>query len=286
MRKQNIFKILTFGALLVFMASCYDTEVSETIDPTDYPTASFTATATSGNLNEGDAVVIDIALDKPLEWDISFDVVLGETSTVDGDDITISGGEIAAFHKTTQITVAVGADVIVENTEKLAFDIIVHDDLAKKYLLSTDTEFPAFDFDVKNVNAEGSYTINFGWEDPTHHNDLDMYLFLGANSIWDVAATGDNPEVFVLPMDDDNFPDGTYYLGIDVWSLEDGTSTLGVDAGFGKADQSVDFKSGVFNAADMSAYTIDSFPAWGVGAKRIMEITKAGNNISTKFLKQ
>lgn len=247
---------MVVGLMLGGLASCYETDLSPTIDPADYPMATFTTT-TGSSVTEGDQMIIDVVLDKPLEWSVSFDVV-DITGTADDHDYVVSGGEIAAFAKSTQIVIDFSKDELVEETENLSFAIEIHDDLAKKYLLNPETTYPSFEVDVNNSFNPNWLTINFSW---AGDDDFDIVTWSDTESYplteWGAGgATGANPEI-------DNSiwladPAGTYYVNVMDWGVGafDYTFTIG------HPDGTMQVINGTFTG-EYDSYVNDAWTAWG-----------------------
>ncbi|MFT4612199.1 MAG: hypothetical protein ACJA1H_002479, partial [Glaciecola sp.] len=122
---MNKFKyILSAIFLAAFIFGC-DAESSsqdpEGVGSTDnYPTPSFVFSAGDLTTNERDETVIvyDVTLDRPSNRPIDFSWVVLESSTAAADDdFELSNGTVPAYQTTTQLTVTIFNDVIVEGNE-------------------------------------------------------------------------------------------------------------------------------------------------------------------------
>lgn len=278
MRKKILYKILVVGLMLGGLTSCYENEVSEVIDPTDHPMATFTTSTTGSSVTEEDQMIIDIVLDKPLEWSVSFDVIIKEGSVADDHDIVITGGEIPAFKKSTEIVIDfVNDNIITDETKKIIFEVEIHDDLAKKYLLSPETVYPAYELDIHNKNKEGTLTLNFGWDSDA---DFDMVTWSDTETYpmeaWgDGGATGANPEIdqSILLAD----PVGTYYVNVMDW----GEGAFDYKFTIGHPDGTIQTINGTFTG-DYASYVNDPWTAWGdsYDSYRVLKVENDG----TKFV--
>jgi len=266
MKKNIISKLFIVAILSITLFSCYEQEVSDVIDPSNYATATITPNAefNGSSVVEGEQVVFDVTFDKPMEPDVQFDL-----TQMDGDaelhvDYDFAGGLVNGYYTNAKLTVDFPADMIVEADKTLSFKIEVPG-LGQKYLLSPQTTYPEYSIDVKNVNDPSGLTINVEWDN--HDDDWDvMVIDQGGTDEWTgwAGATGANPELALLGND---VPDDTYYLEMDPWDV--GNDVVVFTINMGKPDQTNESFSFTWNVEDEGDY-----PAgWGY---RLIKIVKVG----------
>ncbi len=279
MKKYLNYKIPVFGAIVIFLSSCYSEGVSPIDSPDDNSIATFTPAGDYSSIKEGDVLEYEISVDKMVANDVQFSVVFGENSVLGPDDVSITGGLLGAFNASTTISVEILADDFPEVSEAASFEISAAEDLTWNFQLSPLSQVVSVSADVPNVNDDTSLTVAFGWSDPEHITDFDFLVEHADLGSWGAAATSANPEVDLSVWKTDD--DGTYYYGVDPYDVPDGDIPFTVSIGY--PDGSVEFFEGTFNVANLGDYTQDTFSAWGAPMYRILTVVKSGENFSVTF---
>lgn len=278
MKNFKIAKLISFAFIALTVVSCYDQDVADVIDPTDYPTATFITEFVGSEINEGDTITYSITLDKPCDFDIEFSVqITDSSSTVDEHDYVITSGEIPAFTTgPVEVSIIILEDIAhVELDEAITFE--VGSFAAKeKYTLSPETENPLMDLIVKTKNNADVFKVFLEWDNGV--DDYDAYLIDPSNvSVSYEGATGDNPEQLSLANSE---PDGEYFIEIDPWIIESGLTTF--TGTFANPD---DTYSTLVATVDTVKLRNDEYPMGAVGYQ-IMKITKTGSNYIVSTLSE
>ncbi len=271
-------KVLGLAFIIIGMVSC-DTASQDTepvVSPDGYSVATF-VNATGTTVTEGDTIIYNITLDKPIERSVTFN--FKQTGgTCDGDDYTVLPGVVAPYKKTAQLLIIFHEDYDFTATETLNGEIGVFS-IADKYLLNSATVFPTLTATVTNYVSdivdvvlswnqevtvqdiveveltaeeygnEYTYTIIDTVDivvDVADEVDWDIFVLDEGGNIVDMAATGSNPEELEL-----NLPDGIYTILADLWinnlldyySIVDAGLTMPVTAVFTrKGTELIDFE--------------------------------------------
>lgn len=256
MKKSNLKYI--FGlTILGLLASCSDDE-----DATSQRIVKsvVTADATTFNLNEGDAAMVTLTIDKPLNVrsDFKLELVGGtgafrDYTVVDGGDAnpetdeetTVDDGYGIIGHKvilpayassvTFDITTLV--DYLPEATETLVFRLypmgnstaLVDESSETITITLANTTLDEIQSELKwatKFNAHGNFDdiTYLGVDEVTHSLeawDFDLLVF-GPNNIF-TGATGAEPEYATIAS---SRPDGDYELWIDLWDSPRGVTAV------------------------------------------------------------
>ena len=273
------YKILATAFLAFGLSACdQDKDVEPVIDANSKATYTITRIdegAGNNTVTEGDILEYEITTSKMLEGAVDFTAEFNEAaaaSGLDDHDYIISGGVLPAYATSTTFTVEIVNDGFPEPTETLDFDLGAYD-ISDNWRLSPASAAQNVNLSVANVNEEGRITIALSW--PDDHDDLDMYIFsVNDDDDWggNASATGDIPEINTNLWPND--PDGTYYVGIDPYSLESGETAYTFNIGL--PDGTVTVIEGTFNLEE----AIASEMPMDNGAYRLLEIIIAGGNVT------
>jgi len=266
--KKNILSKLSIVAILsITLFSCYEQEVSDVIDPSEYATVQITPNNgfNGSSVQEGDKITFDLTFDKPMEPDVQFEIIQMDGDAEIDHDYEVTGGLVAGYYTSAKLIVDFPSDMMVEPDKTLSFKVGVTS-LGQKYLLSPQSEYPEYSIDVKNYNDPSGLTINVEWDN--HDDDWDaMVVDENGDDEWTgwAGATGDNPEITLLENDVD---DGVYYLEMDPWDVVTDVVTFTIN--IGKPNQSNQSFSFTWKEEDEATYPI----GWGY---RLVKIEKAGS---------
>jgi hypothetical protein len=262
--KKYIYKALALLAFTGILASCYQEQDVEPVVPASTK-AVITIERVDGlsSVSEGDTLEFVITSSKMLESSIDFSAILAETAVAEEEvDYAVIGGVLSPYSTSTTMQVVVLDDGFPEMSEKLAFEIDAAS-VGQNWQLNPESEVETVDVDVANINQEGVITIALTW--PNHDDDLDMYIFsVEEDDDWGGfdAATGANPEINTNLWPSD--PNGTYYVGIDPFHLEEASTPYTFHIGM--EDGSVQIIEGVFDTSKIDSYAVDN------GAYRLLQI--------------
>jgi hypothetical protein len=271
--------IILFGVIFG-VSSCQKVTMSEPISPDNYPEATLTSDASGSELTEGDVVTYTLALDKPLEHNITFEVTMDSTTTAGHSDYSIPDEiVIPAYYKEVTFTLTATEDAMPELDEVIAFNIAVNY-LGTRYTLKPETSSFNEKFTIKN-KLNGALTVGMTWTDD--HDDYDVYMIdeIGAGDPngWGYdwsgfqAATGAYPEVMVfnpvagLPWD---LVDGVYYVDVDPYDVVNSTSKL--EFAIEHPDGKLEFIDVDF---DVDKYNNNEYPM--VWAASVLKMTASGS---------
>jgi hypothetical protein len=273
MKKNFIIPILSWVFIAFLFFACDEQEVADPISTDNYPVATITSDFTGTEVTEGDTIVFTITLDKMLDADLNFELVLDGASTVSETDFVVNSVRIAPYSLEGTMTLIVPYDGIAENDEVLNFEIGMFD-LAERYLVKPGTSRLTQNLTVKNYNDPNLVVVAIGWEN--HENDLDIFAIHETEGDWSLAGSSDNPEIMpVIEVDGDN-PDGKYYITVDPYHFEGNTDNLTFYISY--PDGSIEILTAVFDITKLDEYTVDYFAYWDVNTYRVLTLTKTGTS--------
>ena len=120
MKNNIISKLFIIAILSMTLFSCYEQEVSDVIDPSNYATAQITPNAEFNEtaVAEGGQVVFDVTFDKSMQPDVQFEI-----TQLDGDaelhaNYDFSGGLVNGYYTTATLTVDFPGNLIVGEPTK------------------------------------------------------------------------------------------------------------------------------------------------------------------------
>ena len=118
-----------------------------------YPTPTFTFSAgelTSNERNET-VIVYDVTLDKPTDRPVDFSwVILDSSTATEHEDFDVVNGTVPAYQLSTQISVMIYTDIVVEGDETLNLTIQSGPSLANAYLVNPDTNYPTVNITIND----------------------------------------------------------------------------------------------------------------------------------------
>lgn len=254
MRKNN-FKYIFGLTILGLFASCSDDE-----DATDQRLVKsvVTANATTFNLNEGDAAMVTLTIDKPLNVLSNFKLELvggtgsfrdftvldgGDANSETDEETTVDDGYgvighkiiVPAFASSVTFDITTLVDYLPEGNETLVFRLypmgnsraLVADDSETITINLANTTLNDIQSELKwsrIVNSHGNFAdAEYLGADNTMHT-LDSYdfdLFIDGPIFVDDGATGAEPEYAGISETD---PDGDYEFYVDLWDTPRGVT--------------------------------------------------------------
>ncbi len=268
-------------ALVTLFYSCYPEQDIEPVDsPDDLPNAVIEpAASNSDNPMEGDTLTYNITVDKLVANDVDFSVVFGDGNEIDSDDIEVIGGTLLQHRFETSISIVLIEDNIPEIDEPLNFSISAEEDITWNWQLGPASEVETLNFALPNVNNPDALTLTFAWDDPDHEMDFDLFVEHATEGSVSAQTTGDNPEIDMGLLNE--YPDGTYYIGVDPYDVQDGD--INFEVRFGEPNGDVEVFEGVFNVANLDDYQQDTFTAWAWPTYRVLTVVKSGDNYTATF---
>ncbi|MDA3892366.1 MAG: hypothetical protein PF517_11945 [Salinivirgaceae bacterium] len=273
MRKNKIISILGFVVMALVFSGCYEQEVADPISTEGYPVATITTDFSGTSLREGESIIFNIQLDKPIDHDLSFAPLVLEGSIGDDHDYEISGGTVSAYETSGQLVVTFSDDMLAETSEQIKFEVGVHG-IGDRYLLSESQVYPAFEYSVEPPNA---LTINFGWDSD---DDYDIVIYKDDSgypytNFSDNGATVANPELDASIKITDT---ATFYVGVMNWGTPSADYTMLLES----PDGSLETMTGTFDADNLSKYYMDDWSAWGghYYSYRVIEIISSGSGFT------
>ncbi len=271
-KKINI--ILSVMLMVFGLSGCYEQDVVDPITPGNYGYTSATITTdfTDAEVTEGESISYTVKLDKPIEYDLTFDLKVDG----DADALEYKPLVIPAYSTEGVMVINFPNDGIPSADKNVSIEMGVFN-VNYKYIL-TDTEYPTLDLTVKNVNDPTLLTIMFSW--PTS-DDIDIVTWSDTDEYpmteWgDGGATGANPEFDTSIWLSD--PVGTYYVNIMHWGAPSFDYTFTI----GHPDGSIQIIEGTFDSDNLDQYIMDPWTAWGdsYDSYRILKVVNDG----TKFV--
>lgn len=281
MRTKNKFKLLGLTLMLFGFAACDTAEqnVSSIVSTEDYPVATFSSNVNSNNtVTEGDTLRFMIKTDKWLDRSVTFTFKI-TGGTADETDLTfldadgIGAAVLAPYTDSIELFVVINEDNFPELDETLSYEIGAYSN-SDRYIINPITEYPSGTITVKNHNDPGKLTIAFSWPNPD--DDFDTYAITASGISWGLAASSDNPEIMtdIWVADDD----GTFYYGIDPYSVETIETNYTISIGY--PNQDVQFFEGVFDLNDLAGYPVDYFSYYDTNFYRLLTIVKSGSSFT------
>lgn len=213
--------IKLFGLTLLiagFVLSCdtAEQEADAPISPDYKPKVTVTSNYTT-SAKEGDKIVYTLTLDKPIDRSITFTpMVTGGTAEVHDDFEITESVTIAPYTTSTQFTVDLIKDYLIEDDETVKIQIEI-ESIADKFLVHPDVKFLPIEVKFKSYVDPTLLTINFAWDNT---KDMDMLIYSDTSvypaTLWGTGgATGANPEIdHSIWLED---PVGDYYVTILDW---------------------------------------------------------------------
>jgi len=196
--------ILSTMVLTAFLFGCDAESASqdpEGVGSTDrYPTPSFVFSAGELTTNERNETIIvyDVTLDKSSNRPIDFSWVVLESSTAtEDDDFALSNGSVPAYQTTTQLTVTIFNDLVIEGAESLDLTIQSGPSLANKYLVNPDTVYPELSVQIEDFlfclwTLDATDVYGDGWNGGS--------VEVISEGITTNYATPDDNEFFEIPI--------------------------------------------------------------------------------------
>jgi len=243
------------------------------------PTVSITASAPTGNVDEGTSITYSLSFDKPINHPISFVATL-VSGVAGANDVELGVTTIPANVTTGSLTVDFIADLVPELPESAVIKIEGGSE-DSKYYINPASQLPNYTYSIISPVSATDLAVALEWDYDTV-SDIDLYAFSEANGPWELAATGDTPEVKNIILGSE--PDGTYLLGIDAYSLttgvETGVTSFDYNFIFGTPDGSVTNVSGTYDYENQDAtYDVLAWPSNPVTFVYILlEVEKTGTN--------
>lgn len=275
MKKIKILLLLTCCLSLGFF-SCDDNrqaiEESEEVGALNNKAmVSINSNVTSGDINEGTVVEYTINFDKPVSANVNFVAVL-KGGTAGENDVDLGSAQLARYGTSTTLSITIENDLIPENDETAIITIEAASP-SSDYFVHPNSNIPDFNYNIKSPVDPNDLIVALEW-DIDAASDLDMFSVSAVNGPWDQQWTGDYPEVKNLVWGVD--PDGTYYLGIDPYSVENDVTEFWYKWSLGQPDGTVTVIEGVFDYENRNTvYTIDSATG-GTASYRLVTVTKTG----------
>lgn len=275
--------ILMFGVIGLFN-SCDNTENENPISTDQKPVVTIATINTTSETSESNELIVtyDISIDKVINEPIRF-IATQVGGSADSNDYMITNGTIAPFENSTQITVKILNDISPEETEDLQIKIeILGSDNSNSwgaehnhFLVANPTVAQDLSLTINNSPAT-HFTVQLDW-DSDLAGDLDVFVFAPNGDDYSVLGTGDVPELAQLIAAD--AADGEYLIGIDPYSVEDGTTNFDLNWSFGEGNGDVTFLTQNFDYENRDAtYTTKTFIAWGTTTYLMVKVTKTGSD--------
>ena len=272
--------VLSIAALLTWSSCSNEQEVSAIVSPNDFSTVTITPSTVPSLVNEGDTLKFTLTVDKMFTQDIDFSVLYDATSEGLDVDYEVVGGTFPAYTLSTEVSVIILEDNFPEMSESLKLTLTSEPDYGFNFQLSPSSESLSMDLSITNVNNPDALTVSFAWDDPDHESDFDFLVESLSDGSWSTSgATGSNPETD-MSVDTDS-PDGTYYFGVDPYSVVDGDIAFTVNVGH--PDGTVEVFSGAFNTSNLENYTTDLFSAWDTDMYRMVTVVKSGDTYTVTY---
>lgn len=213
--KKYIYNLVGCAAFMAAVTSCFpEQEVAPIDPPTDNAVTTITPQADYANVQEGDTMYFDVAVDKMVRQTIDFSAVFTENSTADASDIEIISGSLPAYKLNATIAIVVLADGLAEANETLSFHLDASEDIGYNFQLHPDSDSEM----VEAAVSDYDFTLDFSgtYEDKDMcdwHVDLDIIIFNADQTVVNYdGATGD------CPLETGSFsslPDDTYNIYVD-----------------------------------------------------------------------
>lgn len=215
MKTKYLYAVILVAGML--LTSCFPEQDVEPVDPPgDNPMVTITPGGDYSSIREGDVLTFDITVDKMIQSPLTFEVVMADGSTADDHDFTTAGATLAAFSKSTTLTVIVAADQEIEGQETLAFSIIP--DFHWDWQINPESDKEPVTATVKDL----SFTLD--WSAGTYEGtdlcewDVDLDLFAenadGSAYNYDGASAACPVEIGNIG----GLPDDTYDIYVQYWN--------------------------------------------------------------------
>jgi len=265
---KKILLILTVG---LFITSCESDNIADTIDPNNFPTATFSlanpSDAGATIAEDSDGVVVNVMTDKPVNNGTSFGGEQVGGTAIEGEDFEIKATAIAAFGTSGTVSI-VPINNPFPKTDRTVVVEVGPDVEFVESLLNPNTQLPfTVSFTITDVNPSTGVNVGFAWdEDAAADLDLVTLNEAGANVSGGALATGENPEIGIAVAN--TRPDGDYFVNVDLFDIE-GTP-IDFNFGISKPNGEVVEFSGTFDPNNLGQYTEQD------GTYRLVKINKVG----------
>lgn len=293
MKKIDKLLILSLVLVVLGFAACEkQQEVADPISPDGYPVATITPDFTGTEVYEGDTISYTITLDKPITFDIPFEIQIDEASTVEDApaderfiDVAIVEdlATVAAYNTEAVIQFVVTDDWVPEDAdEAVSFEVGCFT-IGQRYLLNPDEpKSISQSFTVKNVNPDSLLSIMFSWDDELADLDIVTWdnTYTVADSILekgDGGATASNPEFDYSIMLSDSI--GTYFVSVMPW---DSVFSYDFEFKIGFPDQTFQTFTGTITSDDLIFLSKDVWEAWGTPGYDSYKMLRV-RNLGTSF---
>src|SRR5699024_1104191 len=235
----------------------------------------------ANSVTEGDTLIYNISLDKPLEKPVSFGLTQAGGDS-NADDYIAPDIEIPAFEGDTtfQFQVIFPVDDIPEESETISYTIESRG-VGTKYSLNPDSKFTSMEgLSIENHNNPNGLSVVLDWENPADDLDLYGYVYVGGTYLGlENGATGDRPET-ILEV---NGLAGVWYYSIDPYEYEQ--PVINYSFAIGYPDQTVEFYEGSFDASNVTKQDDEGNPVEidgltvdpNGGALRILKVISAAD---------
>lgn len=242
---KKIKYILSSTILALFLVGCDVQEQSQDTAPiigTDgYPTASFTLSGSALTTNEEDQAVYiyDVVLDKPLKYNIDFNVEQ-TGGTASEEDYAVAKATVNAFETTGQMMITILNNDEIEDIETLQLTIVPGPSVADRYLLRPETPYPTLDITIEPYTS-GDLVLGMEWaadngsgDDPRDLADLILLVTDAVSPYTEVIGGADGGDFETFTMTSDT-PDGDYFIVADVFALDDSDFDMDISVTFDQA---------------------------------------------------
>lgn len=275
--------MLFIGLLSITLVNC-DAEESS-VDPTpiggtqELVTPTITPDVVPGDVDEGSSITFSIVFDKSVRQTVTWvPVLVGGTGTEADLDLDVTA-VMNAYRTSTSMTVDVISDGIPEMDQTVTIQLQPIS-VESGYWISPNYDLPEFTYTIKSFVDPNDLIVAFEWDENASH-DMDMFAFSEVSGPWDSAATGDIPETKNLVWGID--PDGTYFIGVDPYDVEDGVTEIDYKFSFGQPNGQIDVFEGSFDYANRdTTYTTDDYQ--GTTVYLLFNVVKVGTEFTISEL--
>lgn len=267
------------GLLSITLVNC-DVETSS-VDPTDIggteqlviPT--ITPDVAGGEIAEGSTITFDIEFDKSVRQTVTWiPVVVGGSASEDDVDLSDTG-VVNPYRTSASLSVPVLDDGIPEENQTITIQLQPIS-VESGYWISPEFDNPTFTYTIVSPVDPDDLIVAMEWDFDASH-DMDMFAFSEVNGPWDSAATGDIPESKNMVWGVD--PDGTYFLGVDPFDIQDGATVIDTKFSFGQPNGQIDVFEHAFDVVNRDAvYMTDDYN--GTTVYLLFRIEKVGTEFT------